>query len=99
MELWKPDIINMLVKLDGISYHKAVDRWFEGYLDFDQKIYEIIQYIIKNSKGGCCVLLNDFGRFVCKYKFRNSLIAGISYKRQSAAINKVQRLSRKRVGT
>ena len=58
VELYKPDIINLLVKLDGISYNKAVDRWFKAYRDFDSKVYSIIQYIIKNSKDGCRIMLN-----------------------------------------
>jgi hypothetical protein len=57
-ELYKPDIINLLVKLDGISYNKAVDRWFDAYREFDPKIYSIMQYIIKNSAEGSRCLLN-----------------------------------------
>ena len=57
-ELYKPDIINLLVKLDGISYNKAVDRWFDAYREFDPKIYSIMQYIIKNSAEGARCLLN-----------------------------------------
>ena len=58
VEMWKPDIINFLVKLDGCSYDKAVERWFDGYREFDDKIYAIIKHIIKHDKGGTYILLN-----------------------------------------
>ena len=58
VEMWKPDIINLLVKLDGISYDVAVDRWFEGYREFDEKIYQIILYILKKSKHHVKIMLN-----------------------------------------
>ena len=56
--MWRPDIINILVKLDGISYSKALERWFDGYRAFDNKIYSIIKYILKHDKGKTYILLN-----------------------------------------
>ena len=58
VEMWKPDIINLLVRLDGVSYDVAVDRWFEGYRQFDEKIYQIILYILKKSKQPVRCMLN-----------------------------------------
>lgn len=58
VELWKPEIINLLVKLDGISYHDAMCRWFDGYRAFDTKIYSIIEYILHKTKGGAQIMLN-----------------------------------------
>ena len=58
VEMWKPEIINTLVKLDGIRYDTAVARWFDGYREFDPKIYSIIKYIMKHTKEGCKCMLN-----------------------------------------
>ena len=58
VELYKEQIINLLVKLDGCSYTEAVAQWFDGYRDFDPKIYKVIQYILKHTKHGCKTLLN-----------------------------------------
>ena len=58
VELYKEQIINLLVKLDGCSYGEAVFQWFNGYRDFDYKIYKVIQYLLKHTKHGCRTLLN-----------------------------------------
>lgn len=70
MELYKEEIINLIVKLTGVSYNVAVDEWFKGYRKFDPKIYKIIQYMLTNTKYKNKILLNrnptiDFGSFVC----------------------------------
>ena len=31
MELYKEEIINLIVKLTGVSYNVAVDEWFKGF--------------------------------------------------------------------
>ena len=64
LEMWKPEIINTLVKLDGIRYDTAVNRWFDGYREFDPKIYSIIEYIMKHTKGGCKCMLNRNPKFL-----------------------------------
>ena len=58
VELYKEQIINLLVKLDGCTFGEAVLQWFNGYRDFDYKIYKVIQYILKHTKGSCKTLLN-----------------------------------------
>ena len=70
MELYKEEIINLIVKLTGVSYNVAVDEWFKGFRKFDPKIYKIIQYMLENTKYRTKILLNrnptiDFGSFVC----------------------------------
>jgi hypothetical protein len=56
--MFKEQIINLLVKLDGMSFNDAVDLWFRAYTEFNLKVYRVIEYIIKYSKGGCRTLLN-----------------------------------------
>lgn len=70
VELYKEEIINLIVKLTGVSYNIAVDEWFNAYREFDPKIYQIIKYMLKNTKNGNKILLNrnptiDFGSFLC----------------------------------
>ena len=67
-ELFKEEIINLLVKIDGESFNDAVSAWYEGFIDFSPKIYKIIQYIIQYGKPK--ILLNrnptiNFGSFLC----------------------------------
>lgn len=49
VELFKEQIINLLVKLDGESYNEAVHEWFASYVDFNPKVYKVINYIIDHS--------------------------------------------------
>ena len=58
IELAKEDIINLLVKLDGVSYNVAVNQWFDAYRSFSPRIYSIMKYILKHSKHGFKCLLN-----------------------------------------
>ena len=58
VELWKPEIVNLLVKLDGMSYSDAYARWFYAYREFDSKVYKIIEYILKHEKGKPSIMLN-----------------------------------------
>ena len=58
VEMFKEQIINLLVKLDGMSFNDAVDLWFRAYTEFNLKVYRVIEYIIKYSKGGVKTLLN-----------------------------------------
>lgn len=58
VELWKPDIVNLLVKLEGYTYSQAYERWYYAYREFDTKVYKIINYILKKEKGGPTILLN-----------------------------------------
>lgn len=70
MELYKEEIINLIVKLTGVSYNIAVDEWFNAYREFSPRVYNIIKYMLKNTKHGNKILLNrnptiDFGSFLC----------------------------------
>ena len=70
VELYKEQIINLLVKMDGESFNEAVETWFSGFVDFNPKIYKVIQYLMKHTKGGLKCLLNrnptiNFGSFLC----------------------------------
>lgn len=58
VELWKPDIVNLLVKLEGYSYSQAYERWYYAYREFDSKVYKIINYILKHEKHGASIMLN-----------------------------------------
>lgn len=68
VELFKEQIVNILVKLDGETFNDAVDAWFNGFIDFSPKIYAVIEYILKKTKPK--ILLNrnptiNFGSFLC----------------------------------
>lgn len=68
MELFKFEIIAYLVKLHDISEIEAYSQWEWGVIIFNNKIYELIQYIIKKHKPR--VLINrpptiNFGSILC----------------------------------
>ena len=64
MELYKFEIISYLVNLQQISEDEAYDEWYRATINFSDKIYEIIKYMIKHRD--MYILLNrpptiDFG--------------------------------------
>ena len=69
VEMFKKQIINVLVRMQGCSYSEARNQWQRGYKAFDKKIYGVIKYILKNSKTPVKILLNrnptiNFGSFM-----------------------------------
>ena len=70
VELFKEQIINLLVKMDGMSFNDAVELWFRAYTEFNPKVYKVIEYILKHTKGHARTLLNrnptiKHGSFLC----------------------------------
>ena len=58
LELYKFQILNILVSIKNISYSKANQIWHEASTHFDEEVYSIMKQIITKTKGGCKVLLN-----------------------------------------
>ena len=58
VELFKEHIINLLVKLDGMKFNDALLTWYRAYTDYNEKVYQVIKYILKHTKGKCRTLLN-----------------------------------------
>ena len=58
VELFKEQIINLLVKMEGCQFNEALSQWFNGYKEFDEKIYSVIKYILKHTKHKNKILLN-----------------------------------------
>ena len=58
LELYKFEIINLLSKMDKITIIEANNRWRNAQNHFDKRIYLIMKYILKNTKGGVKVLIN-----------------------------------------
>ncbi|WP_289293976.1 hypothetical protein [Romboutsia ilealis] len=68
MELYKFEIIAHLVKIFDISEIEAHSQWQWATINFDNRIYELIQYIIKKQKPH--VIINrpptiNFGSILC----------------------------------
>lgn len=69
VEMFKAQIINVLVKMEGCTYDEAQEQWYRGYKDYNDKIYSVIKYILKHSKTPIKVLLNrnptiNFGSYM-----------------------------------
>ena len=77
--------------MDGMSFNDAVELWFRAYTEFNPKVYKVIEYILKHTKGHCKCLLNrnpeNCGTYESDFILQTMLIAGKSFsdKRKSAA--------------
>lgn len=58
LELYKKQIINLLVKSKGINYIKANYLWWKATLKFDPTIYKYMVELNKKTEGGQWILLN-----------------------------------------
>lgn len=70
LELYKLEIINLIVKVNGCNYTTALRFWFDAHLKFSPFVYQIMMHLCKNSKYGMICLINrnptiDFGSFDC----------------------------------
>ena len=70
VELYSYHIINILVKLRGISEAEANKKVQLAKSKYDESIYKICKEIINKTKGGCKILLNrnpsiSNGSFLC----------------------------------
>ena len=58
LELYKPEIVNILQKRDGITLIQAINKWSKAQMEFSESVYEVMNYILKNTKHGVRCLVN-----------------------------------------
>lgn len=58
LELYKKQIINIIVKVKGVSYLKASEIWRKATTKFDEEVYNYMLELNKKSKYGQYILLN-----------------------------------------
>ena len=58
LELYKYQIINILSRVKKINYNQALRIWMKAQTHIDPEIYEIMNMLLKNTKGGLKILLN-----------------------------------------
>lgn len=58
LELYKPEIINLLCKIDKITLNQADERWHKAAQKFDNRIYLLMKFIISHTKGGLKIIIN-----------------------------------------
>lgn len=56
LELYKYEIIAHLVKMNDINENMAYEQWYKATINFSQKIYEVMKYIV--DKKNPCVIIN-----------------------------------------
>lgn len=66
LELYKLEICNQLRKISGCTYEEALKLWFDAHIKFSKVVYEVMNYLIQNTKDGIWCLINrnptiDFG--------------------------------------
>lgn len=64
LELYKLEILNLLVKMQGVNFTIATNQLEAAKKEFSPKIYEIMNYMIKNTKHGITVNINRNPRTV-----------------------------------
>lgn len=70
LELFKPELINLIIKAEGITINEAVDKWTKATISFSNKMYQFMRYLVENTKGGLRVLINrnptiSYGSVLC----------------------------------
>jgi DNA-directed RNA polymerase beta' subunit len=58
VELLQQSIINILQKSYNISYSEAYKIWYKAQIKKNQRVYDIIKYMIENSPKGLPLLIN-----------------------------------------
>lgn len=58
LELYKPEIINVIMRLYNTTLTAAINKWNKAQMGFDETVYEVMKYLIKHTKGGCVCLVN-----------------------------------------
>ena len=50
LELYKYEIIAHIVKINNVSEHVAYEYWYKGTISYNNKLYEIMKYLLKKLK-------------------------------------------------
>ena len=58
LELYKLEIINLIVKIHGCTYSTALKYWFDAHLSFSPFVYQIMDHLCKHSTHGMVCLIN-----------------------------------------
>jgi len=58
LEMYHYHIVNLLCKIDGMTVIEAENRWHKSLTKFDNRIYQIMEYLVKNTKNGMRKMLN-----------------------------------------
>jgi DNA-directed RNA polymerase, beta'' subunit/160 kD subunit len=56
LEMYKPEILNTLCKLKGITLNEADVIWKRAQIRFDKTVYKVMEYIVDNTE--CWILFN-----------------------------------------
>lgn len=68
VELFKFEIIGTLMKIEGVCENDAYEQWFKAKIQRSQKVYEIMNFIIKKRKPKVLINRNptiNYGSIMC----------------------------------
>jgi len=89
LELYKLEIINLIVKIHGCNYTRALKYWFDAHLHFSPFVYQIMEYMRENTKLGLLCLINrnpgTIGAYASNCVLKNVVNCWNISMRQSAA--------------
>lgn len=58
VELLQQTLINLIHKTYGYTYSQSYKMWYKAQLKFDQRVYDLIEVLIKESGEGIPVIIN-----------------------------------------
>ena len=68
LELYRYEIIASLVKIHNITENEAYEQWYKARIKYSEKIYNVMNYIIKKFKPWCIINRNptiNYGSILC----------------------------------
>ena len=58
LELYRPEIVNLIAKMDNTTVTKAVNKWSKAKMEFSPQVYQVMKYILKHTKHGVWCIIN-----------------------------------------
>lgn len=70
LELYRPEIVNLIAKMDNTTVTKAVNKWSKAKMEFSPQVYQVMKYILKHTKHGVWCIINrnptiNYGSMIC----------------------------------
>jgi len=65
LELFRFEIIACLVRMEDITENAAYEQWFKARIQYNPKIYEIMNFILKKNKPKVIINRNPLNGHLC----------------------------------
>ncbi len=58
LELYKLEIVNIIVRLTGCTFDAALKQWFSAHIAFSDFVYQVMLHLMRETKHGMICLIN-----------------------------------------